>query len=615
MDSMDENNPVLVGLSEAEVATRVERGEVNKADIKTDKTKREIVLSNVCTYFNLIFLIISILLIVVGSFRNLTFLPIIIGNTVIGIVQELRAKKTLEKMSLLNAPHADVIRDGKLKNILSQELVKDDIVLLSAGKQICADATVISGSIHVNESLLTGEVDEIEKTPGSTLMSGSFVVSGECYAKLERVGADSYISRLSIEAKSMSGKEQSQMIRQINLIVKAVGIIIIPIAIILFWQSFYVNHDTFSKSVTSTVAAIIGMIPEGLYLLTTVALAISTMKLAGKKVLLHDMKSIETLARVDVLCVDKTGTITNGTPVVTDVVTADSTDADALIRLAASLEVASEHPLGEAIVAKAKEQGAAFDEVTNFEAIPGFGIKGHVGETLVFLGNEKWMRENGLANVEMNDKANHFAEQGKTPLYIGYNDAVQGLIVVADTVKESSARAIQTLHEMGIQVAMMTGDHERTAQAIASEVGIDRVFSEVLPQDKANYVSKLQEEGYIVAMVGDGINDAPALAQAQVGIAIGTGTDVAIESADAVLMKSDLMDVPAMLKLSRATIRNIKENLFWAFAYNVIGIPFAMGVLHLFGGPLLNPMIAGAAMSFSSVSVVLNALRLKRWKA
>ena len=330
MDSMDENNPVLVGLSEAEVATRVERGDVNKADIKTDKTKREIVLSNVCTYFNLIFLIISILLIVVGSFRNLTFLPIIIGNTVIGIVQELRAKKTLEKMNLLNAPHADVLRDGKLQNILSQELVKDDIVLLSAGKQICADATVISGSIHVNESLLTGEVDEIEKTPGSTLMSGSFVVSGECYAKLERVGADSYISRLSIEAKSMSGKEQSQMIRQINLIVKTVGIIIIPIAIILFWQSFYVNHDTFSKSVTSTVAAIIGMIPEGLYLLTTVALAISTMKLAGKKVLLHDMKSIETLARVDVLCVDKTGTVTEPDMKVEDVFLCKSGTHDTL---------------------------------------------------------------------------------------------------------------------------------------------------------------------------------------------------------------------------------------------------------------------------------------------
>ena len=244
---------------------------------------------------------------------------------------------------------------------------------------------------------------------------------------------------------------------------------------------------------------------------------VGTGKGAENGILFKSGEALEEANHVNMVVFDKTGTITNGTPVVTDVVTADSTDADALIRLAASLEVASEHPLGEAIVAKAKEQGAAFDEVTNFEAIPGFGIKGHVGETLVFLGNEKWMRENGLANVEMNEKANHFAEQGKTPLYIGYNGAVQGLIVVADTVKESSARAIQTLHEMGIQVAMMTGDHERTAQAIASEVGIDRVFSEVLPQDKANYVSKLQRRRLYCGDGGDGINDAPALAQAQVG--------------------------------------------------------------------------------------------------
>ena len=323
MEVIDENTPTLAGLSKSEVADRVARGEENKADVGTDKTTREIILSNLCTYFNLIFLVISILLILVGSYRNLTFLPIIIGNTVIGIVQELRAKKTLEKMNLLSAPHVDVLRDGKLENLLSEELVKDDIVLFSAGKQICADARVVEGSINVNESLLTGEVDEIEKNVGSALMSGSFVVSGECYAKVEKVGADSYISKLSIEAKSMSGKEQSEMIRQINLIVKAVGIIIIPIAIILFCQSYYVNHDTLSKSVTSTVAAIIGMIPEGMYLLATIALALSAMRLAKKEVLLHDMRSVETLARVDVLCVDKTGTITESKMTIDDIVLAN----------------------------------------------------------------------------------------------------------------------------------------------------------------------------------------------------------------------------------------------------------------------------------------------------
>ena len=300
----------ITGLTDEEVRQRVEEGLTNKADISTDKTTKEIVISNVFTYFNLIFLVITILLIMVGSFRNLTFLPIIIGNTVIGIVQEIRAKKTLEKMSLLNALHADVIRNGSVKQISTEELVKDDVILLTAGKQICADAVVISGNIQVNESLLTGEADEVEKTEGSTLMSGSFVVSGECYARLEKVGNESYISKLSLEAKSMGGKEQSEMIRSINLIVKWVGIVIIPIGLILFWQSHFVNGESITKSVTSTVAAIIGMIPEGLYLLTTVALALSTMKLARKKVLLHDMKSIETLARVDVLCVDKTGTIT-----------------------------------------------------------------------------------------------------------------------------------------------------------------------------------------------------------------------------------------------------------------------------------------------------------------
>lgn len=308
-----------IGLTDAEVEQRIEQGLTNHTDISTDKTTKEIVVSNVCTYFNLIFLVITILLVAVGSFRNLTFLPIIIGNTVIGIVQELRAKKTLEKMSLLNAPHANVIRNGEMTQIATEKLVKDDVILLTAGKQICADAVVIDGSIQVNESLLTGEADEVEKPVGSTLMSGSFVVSGECYARLEKVGNESYISKLSMEAKSMGSKEQSEMIRSINQIVKWIGIVIIPIGIILFWQSHFVNDVSISKSVTSTVAAIIGMIPEGLYLLTTIALALSTMKLASKKVLLHDMKSIETLARVDVLCVDKTGTITEPDMKVSDI--------------------------------------------------------------------------------------------------------------------------------------------------------------------------------------------------------------------------------------------------------------------------------------------------------
>ena len=509
---------------------------------------------------------------------------------------------------------ATVLRDGQEVEVPIEEVQVGDLIRVKPGEKVPVDGIVTEGNSTVDESMLTGESIPVSKAVGDEVIGASLNKTGSFILKATKIGKDTALSQIIQLVEQAQGSKAP-----IAKLADKVSGVFVPIVIVLALVSglawYFLGQESWVFALTITISVLVIACPCALGLATPTAIMVGTGKGAENGILLKSGEALEEANHVNMVVFDKTGTITNGTPVVTDVVTADSTDADALIRLAASLEVASEHPLGEAIVAKAKEQGAAFDEVTNFEAIPGFGIKGHVGETLVFLGNEKWMRENGLANVEMNEKANSFAEQGKTPLYIGYNDAVQGLIVVADTVKESSARAIQTLHEMGIQVAMMTGDHERTAQAIAAEVGIDRVFSEVLPQDKANYVSKLQEEGYIVAMVGDGINDAPALAQAQVGIAIGTGTDVAIESADAVLMKSDLMDVPAMLKLSRATIRNIKENLFWAFAYNVIGIPFAMGVLHLFGGPLLNPMIAGAAMSFSSVSVVLNALRLKRWKA
>lgn len=509
---------------------------------------------------------------------------------------------------------ATVLRDGQEVEVPVEEVQVGDLIRVKPGEKVPVDGVVTEGNSTVDESMLTGESIPVSKSVGDEVIGASLNKTGSFILKATKIGKDTALSQIIQLVEQAQGSKAP-----IAKLADKVSGVFVPIVIVLALVSglawYFLGQESWVFALTITISVLVIACPCALGLATPTAIMVGTGKGAENGILLKSGEALEEANHVNMVVFDKTGTITNGTPVVTDVVTTDNTDADALVRLAASLEVASEHPLGEAIVAKAKEQGAAFDEVTNFEAIPGFGIKGHVGETLVFLGNEKWMRENGLVDEVMNEKANRFAEQGKTPLYIGYNDAVQGLIVVADTVKESSARAIQTLHEMGIQVAMMTGDHERTAQAIAAEVGIDRVFSEVLPQDKANYVSKLQEEGYIVAMVGDGINDAPALAQAQVGIAIGTGTDVAIESADAVLMKSDLMDVPAMLKLSRATIRNIKENLFWAFAYNVIGIPFAMGVLHLFGGPLLNPMIAGAAMSFSSVSVVLNALRLKRWKA
>jgi P-type Cu+ transporter len=308
---------------------------------------------------------------------------------------------------------------------------------------------------------------------------------------------------------------------------------------------------------------------------------------------------------------DKTGTITEGKPIVTNIITTGALSEEELLVLAASAEKGSEHPLGEAIVRAAEENGAGLLKIEAFNAIVGHGIEVEIDGKNILLGNRKLMDDRNIALANLAVSSDQLANEGKTPMYIAIDGEIAGIIAVADTVKETSLKAIQKLHKMGIEVAMITGDNKRTAQAIAKQVGIDRVLSEVLPEDKASEVKKLQEEGKKVAMVGDGINDAPALAQADIGIAIGSGTDVAMESADIVLMRSDLMDVPTAVELSKATIRNVKQNLFWAFAYNIIGVPIAMGVLYLFGGPLLNPMIAGAAMSLSSVSVLLNALRLK----
>ena len=653
MDSMDENNPVLVGLGEAEVATRVERGEVNKADIKTDKTKREIVLSNVCTYFNLIFLIISILLIVVGSFRNLTFLPIIIGNTVIGIVQELRAKKTLEKMNLLNAPHADVLRDGKLQNILSQELVKDDIVLLSAGKQICADAVVISGSIHVNESLLTGEVDEIEKTPGSTLMSGSFVVSGECYAKLERVGVDSYISRLSIEAKSMSGKEQSQMIRQINLIVKTVGIIIIPIAIILFWQSFYVNHDTFSKSVTSTVAAIIGMIPEGLYLLTTVALAISTMKLAGKKVLLHDMKSIETLARVDVLCVDKTGTVTEPDMKVEDVFlcksgTHDTLHEEDLKRLLADYAFASKDnnatmkalksyassikiygrkvPLKISAFSSTLKYGSiTFDDGCYVLGAPEFILKSNITkyENDILPYTEKGSRVLLFAKYEGDDIENGI-EKDVLPL---------GFISFANPIRANAVETFNYFKSQDVAIKVISGDNPQTVSQIAVQAGIENaqhyidaslldsdkkiaeaannytVFGRVTPKQKQLLVKALQASGHTVAMTGDGVNDILAMKDADCSVAMASGSEAAAQAAQVVLLDSDFAHMPDLVYEGRRVVNNIERSASLFLVKNIFSLLLSvLSAVFMFTYPLEPAQISFVSMFTIGIPGFLLAL-------
>ena len=330
--------------------------------------------------------------------------------------------------------------------------------------------------------------------------------------------------------------------------------------------------------------------------------------------LIKSGEALETTHKIKTIVFDKTGTITEGRPEVTDILVTDLIDRNKLLQIAASSEKGSEHPLGEAIIRCAEKEGLKVIPLNRFQAIPGHGIEVELEGKVIHLGNRKLMLEKGVDLSRLEKESDRLASEGKTPMYIAIDGKLAGIIAVADVVKESSAKAIKKLHEMGIEVVMITGDNSRTAQAIARQVGIDRVLSEVLPEDKSNEIKKLQSEGSKVAMVGDGINDAPALAQADIGIAIGSGTDVAMESADIVLMRSDLIDVSKAIQLSRSTIRIIKQNLFWAFAYNTVGIPVAMGILHIFGGPLLNPMIAGAAMSLSSVSVVSNALRLKRFK-
>lgn len=614
----------ITGLTDEEVRQRVEEGLTNRADISTDKTTKEIVISNVFTYFNLIFLVITILLIMVGSFRNLTFLPIIIGNTVIGIVQEIRAKKTLEKMSLLNAPRADVIRNGSVKQISTEELVKDDVILLTAGKQICADAVVISGNIQVNESLLTGEADEVEKTEGSTLMSGSFVVSGECYARLEKVGNESYISKLSLEAKSMGGKEQSEMIRSINLIVKWVGIVIIPIGLILFWQSHFVNGESITKSVTSTVAAIIGMIPEGLYLLTTVALALSTMKLARKKVLLHDMKSIETLARVDVLCVDKTGTITEPDMKLKEIFLCKNSGADGtqtaltLDELKSLiLDYANASVDNNATMLALKAYAA--DALTNntsalhrtavsqqaFSSSLKYGSVTFSDGTYL-LGAPEFIMHEDFARIEeeiipyadKGDRVLLFARYNGDNVENGINGSVTplGFVALANPIRANAVKTFEYFKSQGVAIKVISGDNPRTVSRIAIQAGIESaesfvdaatldtedkiadavnkytVFGRVTPKQKKQLVKALQAKGHTVAMTGDGVNDILAMKDADCSVAMASGSEAAAQAAQVVLLDSDFAHMPDVVYEGRRVVNNIQRSASLFLVKNIFSL-------------------------------------------
>lgn len=621
-NNLDTRGVPIIGLTSEEVRERIDKGLTNHTDISTQKTVGQIVKSNLLTYFNLIFLILTVLLCIVGSFRNLTFLPVIIGNTVIGIFQELRAKKTLDKMSMLNAPHSIVVRDGEQQQIQSEELVKDDIIILSAGNQICADATVLSGSISVNEALLTGESDEIKKKSGDRLMSGSFVVSGQCYAKLDKVGNESYISQLTAQAKAMGDGEQSEMIRYINKLVKWVGIIIIPVGIILFCQAYIMNGETFKKSVVSMVAAVLGMIPEGLYLLTTVALALSTIRLAKKQVLLHDMKSIETLARVDVLCVDKTGTITEPGMQVTElVISGRCGDAEMDKRAFAHL--------------LADYSAVIEDNNATMEAIRAYVAKNEIEKgsrtllkTQPFTSANKYSKVSfvegdymlGAPEFIMKDRYGDISEEIEEYQSKGYRvllmaesgeDSIGsvrplggispiGYIVLSNPIRENAESTFTYFKEQGVAIKVISGDNPATVSEVAKRAGIDgaenyvdastlasekditeavdkyTVFGRVTPKQKQLIVRALQKQKHTVAMTGDGVNDILAMKDADCSIAMASGSEAAAQAAQTVLLDSDFGRMPYVVFEGRQVVNNIQRSASLFLVKNIFSLLMAI---------------------------------------
>ena len=526
-------------------------------------------------------------------------------------VSKGKTSQAIKKLMGLAPKTATIIRNGQELILPLEEVIVGDIVLVKPGERLPVDGEVIEGSTSIDEAMLTGESLPVEKTIGSTVIGASINKTGFIKYKATKVGKDTALAQIVKLVEDAQGSKAP--IAKLADIISAYFVpTVIGLSIVssLAWLAF---GETPIFALTIFIAVLVIACPCALGLATPTAIMVGTGKGAENGVLIKGGEALETTYKINTIVFDKTGTITEGKPKVTDIITNSLSENEVLV-LAASAEKGSEHPLGEAIVKGAEERGLSLKEMEYFNAIPGHGIEVKIDGENILLGNKKLMIERNIDISVLAEKSDKLAEEGKTPMYVAINGNLEGIIAVADTVKESSKKAIETLRGMGIEVAMITGDNKKTAEAIAKQVGIDIVLSEVLPKDKANEVKKLQSENKKVAMVGDGINDAPALVQADIGIAIGSGTDVAIESADVVLMRSDLMDVVTAIKLSKATIKNIKQNLFWAFAYNVLGIPVAMGVLHIFGGPLLNPMIAAAAMSLSSVSVVLNALRLTNFK-
>lgn len=519
----------------------------------------------------------------------------------------------IKKLMGLAPKTAIIIEEGIEKEIRIDEVSVGDIIVVKPGGKIPVDGIVIEGETAIDESMLTGESIPVEKKAGDKVYAASVNTTGSIRFRAEKVGSDTALAQIIKLVEDAQGSKAP--IAKIADIVSGYfvpTVCVIALLAGIIWM--IATRGNIGFSLTIFISVLVIACPCALGLATPTAIMVGTGKGAENGILIKSGEALETAHKIKTVVLDKTGTVTQGKPTVTDMIAFGEYAENELLRFAASAEKESEHPLAQAIVQNAQEHGIELSKCEKFMSLTGRGIQAVIDTREVFIGNGKLMEEIGIAYGFASESYSRLAEEGKTPMYIAVGNQLVGIVAVADVVKPTSAEAVKRLHEMGIEVVMLTGDNRKTAEAIARQVGIDRVLAEVLPQDKSSEVKKLQEEGKKVAMVGDGINDAPALALADVGIAIGSGTDVAMESADIVLMHSDLMDVPTAITLSKRTIRNIKQNLFWAFGYNTVGIPIAAGLLYAFGGPLLNPMLAAAAMSLSSVSVLLNALRLKRFK-
>lgn len=610
MDNNVENNinSEFNGLTAAEVNARIEAGKINIADDSSDRTTGKIIRDNLLTYFNLIFLVITVLLCIAGAFRDLTFLPIIIGNILIGIVQELRAKKTLDKMKILNAGHAVVIREGKRQKVTAEELVIDDLIWLSSGDAICADSVVVSGEITVNESMLTGEADGIVKKENEELLSGSFVVSGEGYARLTRVGNDSYISKLTNEAKALKKGEESEMIRSINMFVKVIGIIIIPMSVILFVQAFVFRNASFRTSITSMVASIIGLIPEGLYLLTTLALAVSMMKLAKDKVLLHDMKSIESLARVDVLCVDKTGTITKPEMTVTEIVSCDDSMNEVFTDYVMSsidnnaTAVALKKYLNDNNVMNGKRTAS---KVYPFNSTVKYGAMAFDGDFYV-LGAPEFIIKTGFNNLK--DEISQYTTKGYRVIVLAKAESLTrdgvidgeilplGFVVLANEIRDNAVETFTYFKEQGVAIKVISGDNPVTVSEVARQAGIENaekyvdastltdnmmiseaiakytVFGRVTPKQKQQFVKALKMQGHTVAMTGDGVNDILALKDADCSVAMASGSEATAQAAQIVLLDSDFSRMPEIVLEGRRVVNNVQRSASLFLVKNIFSL-------------------------------------------